>query len=109
MSNKFSVPRIFDAGGRLNVRWYVEFTVVYTNGNRKRYRYMDGINTHNTVAERMRAEIALKKKLFLKLNAGWLPDNDNSINQCKYITFGEFVEKLVQYKKSYLKKTALSH
>lgn len=104
----FSLPKVYDAGGNLNARWYVEFFVFNAAGGKKRHKIKGGINKFNSYADRVKAATNLKNELYVKLCQGWRPNNSGCPTVVKPgLTFMQFFNELYDYKKSYVRKNSM--
>ncbi len=77
---KISMPRIYNAKGRLDKDWHVEYSFRDPVTNKmRRFRPKEGINTFKTYEERMEAAQRIKRKYTKRLKNGWNPFDNNEV------------------------------
>ena len=85
------LPVIYDAGGSLKEKWYVEFYVRNPRtGKMERQRKFKGINKYHSLKQRKEAAEEMRKYWTDKLRAGWSPFTDTNIiydDNLEYQTF----------------------
>jgi site-specific recombinase XerD len=93
----FRAPRLFDQGGDLSKKWWVE--IGYRDprdGKMVRKRYQDGFSQLPTKKERYAFAEELKKNLLAKLEKGWIPPDDTSV-QVVYVDDLEYHQAALAY------------
>lgn len=85
------LPVVYDAGGDLSKKWFIEFYVRNPRtGRMERQRISKGINKFHTLKERKAAAEEMRQHWTEKLRAGWSPFTDESIiydDNLQYQTF----------------------
>lgn len=71
------LPVIYDAGGDISKKWFIEFYVRNPRtGRMERQRMSKGINKHHTLKQRQAAAEEMRQHWTDKLKAGWSPFTD---------------------------------
>lgn len=112
-------PVIYNGNGRLNVQWYVHFKFKNPySGKMERFKVSDGINSHKTHTERLKAARNVQAKLWRRLKAGHNPFDDKD---CLYtgpqvnVKFNKesirdhILEVLPRVSSSHLRKTTVTY
>jgi len=85
------LPTIYNAGGALSKKWFIEFYVRNPKTNKlERQRMFKGINSVHTLKGRIAAAEKMKQHWTDKLKAGWTPFIDQNIiydDNLEYQTF----------------------
>lgn len=93
----FRAPRLYDQGGDLSKKWWVE--IGYRDprdGKMVRKRYQEGFAQLRTKKERYAFAEELKSNLLAKLQKGWIPTDDTSV-QVVYVDDLEYHQAAVVY------------
>jgi len=92
------LPVIYDAGGDLLKKWFIEFYVKNPQTGRfERQRISKGINKYHSLKERRKAAKEMCKHWREKLRAGWTPFKDESVIYDDNLQYQTFIKN---YRKS---------
>lgn len=82
----FRPPYLYNSGGDLSKPWWIELGYRDPrDGKMKRKRYQDGFAELRTKKAREAYADELIKSLLAKLERGWIPPDDDSVNQVVYV------------------------
>jgi len=95
------LPVIYDAGGDLLKKWFIEFYVKNPQTGRfERQRIAKGINKFHTLKARKAAAEEMRQYWTDKLKSGWTPFTDESVIYDDNLEYQTFIRKYRKIKTS---------